>query len=130
MSFFPSTPPSLPAKILVVEDEAIIASQMVALLATWGYEDSDWVPSGQEALKRVAYFPPDLILAGVHLLGNMDGVELIGRIRTRWSIPVVLISGFEKSAIPPSIIMTPGIHYVEKPYLPFQLKQAINQCLT
>jgi CheY-like chemotaxis protein len=59
----------------------------------------------------------------------MDGLELIGRIRTRWNIPVVLVSGFEKSALPPAMLDTKGIYYVAKPYLPFQLREAIAKCL-
>ncbi len=118
-----------PIRILVVEDEAAIAWEMLTLLKHWGYEVSEWVTSGQAALDQVQYFPPDLVLAGVHLVGKMDGMELIGRIRARWRIPVVLVSGFEKSALPPALLDTPGVAYVAKPYLPFQLKEAITKCL-
>jgi two-component system, LuxR family, sensor kinase FixL len=81
-------------KILVVEDEQIVALDIVNTLAGLGYEVLGPVDKGEEALKLVENERPDLILLDVKLKGRMDGIETAEEIRKRKRIPFVFLSTF------------------------------------
>jgi len=81
-------------KILVVDDEAIIAMNTSMLLRSEGYETSE-VYSGEQCLEQLrGDHPPDLVLLDIDLGPNrMDGTETAGRINELYPIPVVFYSG-------------------------------------
>ncbi|MEA3487041.1 MAG: PAS domain S-box protein, partial [Thermodesulfobacteriota bacterium] len=80
------------AKILIVEDERIIALEMRHKLESMGYDVPDIVSSGEEAIKKAEELRPDLVLMDIVLQGEIDGVEAAGQIRTCFGIPVVYVT--------------------------------------
>lgn len=81
-----------PTRILIVEDEAIIAMDLHETLCEAGYVVLATVPSGEEALALCAGERPDLILMDVHLQGALTGIETAQRLRENYAIPSVLLT--------------------------------------
>ena len=65
----------MPAKILIVEDESTIASDLTELLTEMGYAVTGTAFSGEQAIEKAANQKPDLVLMDIRLRGDMDGVE-------------------------------------------------------
>lgn len=65
-------------RILVVEDEIIVAENIRSRLRHFGYEVPVVVDSGEEAVQRAGEIRPDLILMDIRLAGEMDGIEAAG----------------------------------------------------
>jgi len=88
----------LPKKILIVEDDGIIASRIADVLSDRGYAATS-VASGEEAVAAATEAPPDLTLMDVHLSRKMDGVTAAERIRAVRDIPVVFLTAFSDDAL-------------------------------
>ena len=62
-------------KILIIEDEMIIAAKISLHLTQLGYEVSGIIPRGEEAILHCQQSPPDLLLLDINLNGMIDGIE-------------------------------------------------------
>jgi two-component system, response regulator PdtaR len=62
-------------RVLIIEDDLLIASQMEATLAEAGFEIVGTVASGEEALELANARPPDLAIVDIRLAGDRDGVD-------------------------------------------------------
>ncbi len=80
-------------RILIVEDEAIVAMHIQNSLTKLEYEVCGSVKSGEEAVRMAADLKPDLILMDIVLKGAMDGIEAAKVIKDTLAIPVVYITG-------------------------------------
>ncbi|MEA1934410.1 MAG: response regulator [Thermodesulfobacteriota bacterium] len=78
-------------RILVVEDEGIIAKDIQKSLQNLGYHVSSIASSGEEAIKKAEDDRPDLVLMDIVLKNEMDGIETAGQLRFRFNIPVIYI---------------------------------------
>ena len=87
------------SKILVVEDEAIVALDIGSMLEDLGYSAVPVARSGQEAIQTVAETNPDLVLMDIRLQGAMDGIEAAGHIRDSFSTPVVYLTAHTDKGI-------------------------------
>ena len=76
-------------RIMIVEDEAMIALDVETRLVGLGYEVSALATSGEAALERAAEDRPDLVLMDIRLAGKMDGIEAAEVIRSTLEIPVI-----------------------------------------
>lgn len=81
------------AKILVIEDEGIIALDLQRRLQARGYEVVV-AYSGEQALAEVTAEPPDLVLMDIYLQGGMDGIEAATLLRERFHLPVIFLTAF------------------------------------
>ncbi|HON79134.1 MAG TPA: PAS domain S-box protein [Spirochaetota bacterium] len=79
-------------RILLVEDESIIALDVKNILTSLGYEVIAIVATGEEAVRRVAELTPDLVLMDIILAGDMDGIEAARILRSTQDIPVVFMT--------------------------------------
>lgn len=86
-------------RLLIVEDEAIVAMSLSRTLPRLGYEICGVVASGEEAIDRVDTDQPDLLLMDIHLLGTLDGVQTAERLRLRYRMPIVFMSGYDINEI-------------------------------
>jgi len=82
------------ARILVVEDEAIVAEDLRDLLEELRYEVAAVVPSGGEAIAKAVELRPDLVLMDIKLKGAMEGIEAAVKIREQTGPPVVFLTAF------------------------------------
>lgn len=79
-------------RILIVEDEVIIAHELRASLENLGYKICGMEMSAENGIALCKKDPPDLVLSDITLKGRMDGIEAAEIIRSRWGIPVVFLT--------------------------------------
>ena len=116
-------------KILIVEDEAIFAMSMQRVLIRSGYEVSEPVSTGEEAVKRAKEEKPDLVIMDVMLQGQIDGIEAAMNIRSMHDMPIVFISGYQETELLERAKSVGSSTYLIKPIKPRDLELAINQSL-
>ncbi|MEG5058033.1 MULTISPECIES: EAL domain-containing protein [unclassified Microcoleus] len=103
-------------KILIVEDESIIAEDISDSLISLGYQITDIVYSGEEAIESVAKIRPNLVLMDVNLQGEIDGVTAAEEIRSRFQIPVVYLTAYADEKTLRRVNATKPFGYIVKPF--------------
>ncbi len=81
-------------RVLIVEDEVIVALELQSHLENLGYEVVGSVTSGEEAVLHADALQPDLVLMDVRLSGKMDGIEAARQIRARYEVPIIFLTAF------------------------------------
>lgn len=79
-------------KILIVEDEMLIAANIANQLESFGYEVIGVIPRGEEAIKVVQSDKPDLVLMDINLKGELDGIETAKKIQQEGQIPIIYLT--------------------------------------
>jgi CheY-like chemotaxis protein len=82
------------ANIMIVEDEGVVSIDIRNMLRKAGYGIAAVAFQGEEAVQKAEQSEPDLILMDIGLKGEIDGIEAAKRIRDRFQIPVVFLTGF------------------------------------
>jgi signal transduction histidine kinase/AmiR/NasT family two-component response regulator len=103
-------------RILVVEDERIIADDIRRSLLKMGYGVTSIVNSGEKAIIEAAEQKPDLVLMDIILKGKMDGIEAAEQIRSRFNTPVVFLTAFADDKILERAKATGPFGYIVKPF--------------
>jgi PAS domain S-box-containing protein len=103
------------AKVLIVEDEAIIAKDLEWRLRGMGYEVPFVVASGEEAISKAEESNPDLVLMDIMLRGTMDGIEAANQIRTKADIPIIYLTAYIDEEILERAKITEPFGYLIKP---------------
>jgi CheY-like chemotaxis protein len=83
-------------KILVVEDEWVVADQVCRKLKDLGYTVCSTASTGDEAIEKAEAERPDLILMDIVLKGKMDGIEAAERIGSQFDIPIIYLTAYTK----------------------------------
>src|SRR5919199_2841285 len=104
------------ARILIVEDESIVAFNIQNRLQGLGYVVAAIVSSGEAAIQRAAQNPPDLVLMDIKLKGRIDGIEAAARIRSRFQIPVVYLTAYTNDETLHRAKLTEPYGYILKPF--------------
>ena len=86
-------------KILLVEDEIIIAMSLEMELSQGGYRVCKIVSSGEDAVASVKQENPNVILMDIGLSGKMNGIEAALQIRGSHDIPIIFMTGYQESVI-------------------------------
>lgn len=103
------------ARILVVEDEGVLAKGIEKKMTTLGYTVTGIAFSGEEAVRMAEQDRPDLVLMDIKLAGEMDGVEAANQIKERFDIPAVYLTAYsDQQTIRRAKITTP-YGYILKP---------------
>ena len=118
------------ARILIVEDESIVAMNIEERLVFLGYEVVGAVGSAEQALGLVESGRPDLVLMDIQLrVGGMDGVTAAEQIHQRFGVPVVFLTAFAEEATLRRAIRADSFGYILKPFEERELKPAIEMAL-
>lgn len=104
-----------PKRILIVEDESLIAYDLASSLEHLGYEVAGIATSGEDAIRMVEEDRPDLILMDIILDGEMDGIETAREIHNRHSIPVIYLTANADEATVTRARDTAPHAYITKP---------------
>ena len=113
-------------KLLIVEDEMIIAANISLQLTQMGYEVTGIVPRGEEALVHVKNNPPDVILLDINLKGNLDGIETAREMQKTQNIPVIYLTANADDAHFNRARNTHPYGFIAKPYKKLDLQRAIE----
>ncbi|ACK69565.1 response regulator receiver sensor signal transduction histidine kinase [Gloeothece citriformis PCC 7424] len=116
-------------RILVVEDERIVARDIEKRLKKLGYTVPFSVGSGEETLKIVAENPLDLILMDIELKGKIDGIETAEQIRTNYNIPIIYLTAYADDITLERAKATEPFGYIVKPFDEKDLHVAIEVAL-
>lgn len=118
-----------PRRILIVEDQRLIAADLERTVRALGYEVVGSAVSGEEAIQRSANSHPELVLMDIRLHGNIDGIRAATIIRERFDVPVVYLTAYtDEDTILRAKVTTP-FGYVVKPFQDRELKAAIEIAL-
>ncbi|MDM8537676.1 ATP-binding protein [Desulfobacterales bacterium HSG17] len=116
-------------KILIVEDDSIVAMDIETRLKKFGYDVCGKVGFAEKAIEKAEELNPDLVLMDIVLKGEMDGIKAAQIIQIRFSIPIVFVTAhadeqrFERAKI------TNPFGYVLKPFKDRDLKITIEMAL-
>ena len=117
---------SAPWKILVVEDENIVAMDLRASLIALGYEVTDTAGTAREAVDSAQRRKPDLVLMDINLRGETDGIAAADVIRTRLALPVVYLTAFSDEPTLRRARVTEPFGYLLKPFDERELHIAVE----
>jgi len=117
------------ARIMIVEDERIVAGDVKRILQNMGYAVPAVVSSGEEAIKRAQEENPDLVLMDIVLQGEMDGIEAARKIRSRLDIPVLYLTAYTNTGMLQRAKVTEPFGYIVKPFQERELHSNIEMAL-
>ncbi|MEI8094737.1 MAG: response regulator [Spirochaetales bacterium] len=103
-------------RILLVEDEPILAELMREDLGELGYEVVDAVGDGDMVLHAFLKHRPAVILMDIKLQGFRDGIDSAAQIRAFYAVPIVFLSSYSEAEMAPRLAKIKGYLYVQKPY--------------
>jgi CheY-like chemotaxis protein len=113
-------------RILIVEDEFIVADDLENQLTRLGHEVVGTAASGEEALAIADEKRPDIVLMDIQLEGPMTGVEAAKFIHNSTGAAVIFVTAFAAVFVRnPSQMTAPGI-CLSKPFSPVQLRAALE----
>lgn len=115
--------------ILVVEDENIVAKDIVNRLRTLGYDVVASVSSGEEAIRTTADKHPDMVLMDIMLKGEMDGIQAAHEILARFATPVVYLTAYADEKTLQRAKVTEAFGYLLKPFEERELHITIEMAL-
>lgn len=115
-------------RIMVVEDDGIIALGLQNKLESWGYTVDSLVFSGEDAVEGSFQRKPDLILMDIGVKGELDGIEVAHRIR-ELNIPIIYVTGLDDEVITQKAMETVPYALLKKPVNHAVLKQIIRSAL-
>lgn len=117
------------ARVLIVEDDQLVAVDLEGRLERLGYQVVDAAAAGDEACAKVATLQPDLILMDVRLAGPMDGIEAAQRIRQISAAPIVFLTAHCDAATLERAKQVEPYGYLVKPLVPSDLHAALQMAL-
>jgi chemotaxis response regulator CheB len=129
-----SAPPSADAdgafpRILIVEDESVIARNLQRSLTQMAYDVIDWVPTGEAAIELAERERPDLVLMDIHLAGALSGIEAARCIWEKLQIPIVYCTAHSDLGTLTAVQTTESYGYVVKPFQSGAVRAAVQLAL-
>ena len=113
-------------KILIVEDERIIAEDTKQTLESLDYEVCGIASSGDEAIRIVEESDPDLILMDIKIKGPIDGIETAEKIHQKRDIPLIYVTAYADEETLQRAKITEPYGYILKPIRKNELKTAVE----
>ncbi|NOG74247.1 response regulator [Roseicella sp. DB1501] len=110
-------------RILIVEDEALIAIMLSDSLEDGGHEVIGLAATAAEAVEYCEARLPDLVILDVNLSGGSNGVDLAHELTGRWSLPIIFASGQIMEVRQARDV---ALGYIHKPYQPETVLQSIE----
>jgi signal transduction histidine kinase len=119
----------MPARVMVVEDERIVALHLQQQLVKLGYGVPGVAASGEQALEQIEASRPDLVLMDIHIDGGIDGIETVARIPADYHIPVIYLTAYSEEATLERARATRPYGYLIKPFSERELHATIQMAL-
>jgi PAS domain S-box-containing protein len=116
-------------RVLIAEDEVIVANHMARMLEGLGYRTVGIAPTGEECVRRALELSPDVILMDIMLSGSMDGVRAAEKILEQVDIPILYVTAYTDEATLARAKVTEPFGYITKPFGEQDLRAAIAMAL-
>jgi PAS domain S-box-containing protein len=116
-------------KILIVEDEQIVAKNIEKRLTAAGYQVVASVSTGEEAIEKVKGLSPDIILMDIKLKGKIDGIETADILRKNYQLPVIFLTSYTDEETFHRAKNTEPFGYLIKPFDTKDLNRAVELAL-
>lgn len=113
-------------RILIVEDEPILALELKEDLQDMGFSVSEVVADGDMVLHAFLRNKPDVVLMDIKLHGFRDGIDSASQIRGFYKTPIIYLSSFAEIEVKERLGRTAPYAYLQKPYELPRLHQAID----
>ncbi len=117
------------ARVIIAEDDAIIALDTELKLNEKGYNVVAVVNSGKDCLKSVKEYGPDIVIMDIGLRGDMDGIETASNIRKEFSIPIIYLTGNSDKRTLDRLEQDSESIFLVKPIVDERLFNALEQAL-
>jgi len=118
-----------PARVLVVEDDRVVAMDIEVQLTRIGHTVVALTARGEEVLPLAAETRPDLVLMDIRLEGAIDGVDAAEELRKQLNIPVVFLTAYADDRTVARASLTQPYGYLLKPFEDLQLRTIIEMAL-
>lgn len=115
-----------PVRILIVEDEMVIAANISLQLSELGYEVTGILSRGKEVLSHIEKDLPDIILMDIQLNGELDGIETAKLVQKAHQIPIIYLTANADDAHFNRAKQTHPFGFISKPFKKLDLQRAIE----
>jgi len=112
-------------KILIVEDESIVALDIRSALLKLNYEVTDMVASYEQAIQSVKNTCPDIALLDINLQNSKDGIAIAKKLQKMNNISVVYLTAFSDDETLQRAVKTDPLGYILKPFTRAELKSSL-----
>jgi DNA-binding NarL/FixJ family response regulator len=119
--------PERTVNLLIVEDEALVASYIQDVLEESGFTIAGVASSGTEALSLAADTSVDLALVDIKLAGPMDGIEVARLLNERHRVPSIFLSGMHDPETTRRAQAVAPLGFLQKPFRPSQVFNALEK---
>jgi signal transduction histidine kinase len=116
-------------RIMIVEDERIIADDIQITLEDLGYTVPCAAASGKDAIDKAEKHRPDLVLMDIVLQGEMDGIDAAKQIYSRFDIPIIYLTAYADESVLERAKKTAPFGYIIKPFEDRELHSGIETAL-
>ena len=116
-------------RILVVEDEVLVALDIRRGLQQLGYEVVGTAATAEEALRVAETSRPDLALMDIHIKGALDGIETARRLREEWDVPAVYLTAYADDETLRRARETAPYGFLTKPFRERELRATLEMAL-
>ena len=116
-------------RVIVVEDDKIIAMELRDRLRRWGFVVPATAASGEEAISTALQWQPDLILMDIWLQGPMDGIQAVEKIHETLDTPIIYVTANADETTLERAKQTEPYGYVLKPFEELELRTTIEIAL-
>lgn len=117
------------AKILIIEDEAIVAEDLEMAITDIGYEVLGRADSADDAIQKAFELKPDLVLMDIVLKGEKNGIDASREIKRKMDIPVIFLTAYSDNDLIDRAKSSEPYAYLVKPFQREQLLAAIEMAL-
>ena len=117
------------AKVLIVDDEAIITMQLEERLQAMGHTIAGMAASGADAIEKAKLSVPDIVLMDIVMPGKLSGIDAAQVIVNELDIPVIFVTAYADSAIIEKARRVRPYGYIVKPFNELELRAAIEVAL-
>lgn len=113
-------------KVLIIEDNVILAATMEIMLRKLGYKNVKKVHTGEDALDLLTHFKANLLLVDINLGEGISGIDVVKKIQSEREVLVVYITGNSDEHHKKMVQETTYLEYLVKPITMVELKNSIN----
>jgi two-component system, response regulator PdtaR len=114
-------------RVLIVEDEPIIAMHLALLVAEMGHEVCATVVSAADAIERAVRLRPDVVLMDIRLAQGSSGIDAAHELHAQQALRCIFLSANLDEATRTALLPCEPIDFVGKPVLPVVLQRALKK---